>query len=139
MLVALAITASAAASPAQCREIPIGEMVETYAGLIQHQDSGAIAHLFGTNGYIANPGQEPVRGEVAILKLLSSFKSAVVKSETMTIASVDRVNANWRVTGHFQQAGTTPQGKDYDVGGSFDSIWTCTADGWRIGRMATGN
>jgi hypothetical protein len=67
---------------------------------------------------------------------LSSFKGAVVESETMTIANVQRMDSKWRVTGHFHQAGTTPQGKKYYVQGSFDSTWTCTAQGWRIGRMA---
>lgn len=45
---------------------------------------------------------------------------------------------DWRVTGQFHQVGRTPEGKDYDVGGSFDSVWTCTAEGSRVRRMATG-
>jgi hypothetical protein len=40
----------------------MGQMVEAYASLIKHQDSGAIAHLFGPDGYIDNPGEKPVRG-----------------------------------------------------------------------------
>jgi hypothetical protein len=87
---------------------------------------------------VDNPGAAPIRGEAAIGAFLSSFKGAVVKSESMTIADVARANEDWRVTGRFHQTGTTPQGKDYDAAGSFDSTWTCTAGGWRLKRMATG-
>ena len=138
MLIALALAASATVPAAQCQQIPIGPMIETYAGMIKRQDSAAIAHLFGTDGFIDNPGQAPIRGETAILRFLSAFKGAVVKSEAMTIGDVAADGADWHVTGHFTQTGTTPAGKDYNAGGSFDSTWTCTRDGWRVKRMATG-
>lgn len=129
---------AAVASSPQCDAVPIAEMINSYAGMIRRQDSAAIAHLFGSDGFIDNPGAAPVRGEAAIFKFLSSFKGAVVKSESMTVDDVAADSADWRVTGRFAQTGTTPAGKDYDVGGSFDSTWTCTGDGWRVKRMATG-
>jgi ketosteroid isomerase-like protein len=136
MLVSLLLAVSTAAP--ECNHIPIGRMIDQYAALIKNQDSASIAHLFGESGMVDNPGAAPIRGEAAIGAFLSSFKGAVVKSESMTIADVARANEDWRVTGRFHQTGTTPQGKDYDAAGSFDSTWTCTAGGWRLKRMATG-
>lgn len=137
MMMMLLAMAAASANP-QCHGMPIAGMVQDYAGLIHKQDSPAIAHLFGKDGIIDNPGANPIRGEAAILAMLSSFKGAVVKTEDLTIADVNADSKDWRVTGRFHQAGLTPAGKDYDVGGSFDSTWTCSAEGWRIRRMATG-
>jgi ketosteroid isomerase-like protein len=134
MILALA----AASSTPQCDGMPIGRMVATYAEKIREQDSASIAHLFGTDGFIDNPGAAPIRGEAAIFKFLSSFKGAVVKSEKMAVGDIAPDGVDWHVTGRFAQTGTTPAGKDYDVAGSFDSTWTCTSDGWRVKRMATG-
>jgi ketosteroid isomerase-like protein len=136
MIVAFAIAAAAAAP--QCGGVPLDGMIDHYASLVQHQDSASIAHLFGTDGVIDNPGMKLIRGEPAILAFLSSFKGGVVKSEAMTVADVERDGSDWRVTGRFHQTGRTPDGKDYDVSGSFDSTWDCGADGWRVRRMATG-
>lgn len=136
MLIAIAL--AGAAPPPQCRGLTMPRMIERYAGLIRHQQSGPIARLFGADGEIDNPGAAPIRGEAAIARLLGSFKGAVVKSETMTIGAIAAEGRDWRVQGHFHQAGRTPEGKDYDVSGSFDSTWTCTPEGWRVHRMATG-
>jgi ketosteroid isomerase-like protein len=135
LLIALAV----AANPPQCAGVPIRQMVDQYAALILRQDGAGIAHLFGADGEIDNPGAAPIVGETAIRTLLSSFKGAVVKSEALTVADVAAADGDaWRVTGRFHQTGTTPDAKAYDVAGSFDSVWTCSADGWRVRRMATG-
>lgn len=134
----MAIIMFAAATVAECKHVPIERMVERYASMVRHQQGASIAKLFGADGEIDNPGTEPIRGETAIRKLLDSFKGAVVNSEVLTIADVDRDEDDWRVKGHFHQTGRTPAGKDYDVNGSFDSTWMCGADGWRVRRMATG-
>jgi ketosteroid isomerase-like protein len=136
MMVILAL--AAASSTPQCDRVPIGRMVATYADMIRRQDGASIAHLFGSDGFIDNPGAAPIRGEAAIFRFLSSFKGATVKSETMTIGNVTPDGAGWHVAGRFAQTGTTPAGKDYDVTGTFDSTWACTSDGWRVKRMATG-
>ena len=136
MVFVLALTAVAAIP--ECQATPLPRMIDQYTAMIRRQDSAAIAHLFGAEGVIDNPGAAPIRGEAAILKLLSSFKGAVVKSETLSVDNILAGDGDWRVTGRFHQTGTTPAGKDYDVGGSFDSIWTCTVEGWRVRRMATG-
>jgi ketosteroid isomerase-like protein len=132
------IFAAAAAANPQCKGVPITSAVANYATLIRKQDSPSIAHLFGKDGVIDNPGAAPIRGETAILTMLSSFKGAVVKSEDLTIADLEAQADNWRVTGRFHQSGLTPAGKDYDVTGSFDSTWACAPEGWRVRRMATG-
>jgi ketosteroid isomerase-like protein len=134
LLIALAV----AANPSQCAGVPIRQMVDQYAALIRRQDSAGIAHLFGADGEVDNPGAAPIVGETAIRTLLSSFKGAVVKYEALTVADVAADGDAWRVTGRFHQTGTTPDAKAYDVAGSFDSVWTCSADGWRVRRMATG-
>lgn len=136
MMVMLAL-AAASASP-QCGSVPISQMVDSYAALIRAQDSAAIAHLFRDDGIIDNPGAAPIRGESAIRAFLSGFKGAVVNSETMAVANVQAGAGDWRVTGRFHQTGVTPEGKNYDVTGSFDSAWACDSSGWRLKRMATG-
>jgi len=136
MIVLLALTASAAAP--ECHGVPVQGMVDRYAALIRKQDSASIAHLFGEDGTVDNPGAPPLRGEKAIRTFLSSFHGAVVKSEAMTVSGVRADGPGWRLEGRFHQTGRTPEGKDYDVAGSFDSTWTCTAQGWRVKRMATG-
>ena len=130
--------AAAAVSSAQCSGVPLERMIGNYAELIHKQDSAAIAHLFGTDGEIDNPGAKPIRGEAAVRALLSGFKGAVVSSESMTVEQIGRDEKAWRVTGRFHQTGRTPEAKDYDVSGSFDSDWTCSSHGWRVRRMATG-
>ncbi len=132
------LLAAAAVTPPQCLRVPLNRMIADYARLIRKQDSAAIAHLFGTDGEIDNPGAKPIRGETAVKTLLSGFKGAVVFSEAMSIGTIDRAGKAWRVTGHFHQTGRTPEAKDYDVSGSFDSDWTCSPAGWRVRRMATG-
>jgi ketosteroid isomerase-like protein len=133
-----ALVVAAAVDAPQCSSVPLKEMIANYAELIHKQDSAAIAHLFGTDGEIDNPGAKPIRGETAVKALLSGFKGAVVTSETMTVDKIDGAGKAWHVTGRFHQTGRTPEAKDYDVSGSFDSNWTCGPDGWRIERMATG-
>ena len=133
----LMIVAAASQAP-QCGQEPLPAAIEAYGKLIQRQDSAAIAHLFGSDGVVDNPGAAPIRGEAASGKFLGSFKGAVVKSEALDVAGMKGAGADWLVTGRFHQTGLTPEGKDYDVAGSFDSTWSCSADGWRIRRMSTG-
>lgn len=137
MVIMLALTAVAPIP--ECQATPLPRMIDQYAAMIRRQDSAAIAHLFGPDGAIENPGAQPIKGEAAILAMLSGFKGAVVKSETLAVENILAADGgDWRVTGKFHQTGATPAGKDYDVGGTFDSTWSCTADGWRARRMATG-
>jgi len=134
----LTMLAAAAAATPMCGQVPLPKMIDSYAAMILHQDNAGIARLFGADGVIENPGAAPIRGEAAIARMLSSFKGVAVKSETLTVGDVVADAEGWRVTGKFHQTGRTPDGKDYDVGGSFDSSWTCGPDGWRVRRMATG-
>jgi ketosteroid isomerase-like protein len=113
-------------------------MIADYAEFTRKQDAGAIAHLFGSDGVVDNPGAKPIRGETAIRALLSGFKGFVVTSETMTVEKIERDDNAWRVIGRFHQTGRTPEPKGYDVSGSFDSNWTCGSQGWRVQRMAAG-
>lgn len=122
----------------QCLGIPLKTMIADYAELIHEQDSASIARLFGKDGEIDNPGAKPIVGESAVKAMLSGFKGAVVSSEAMTVEKIDRVGKRWQVTGRFHQTGRTPDAKDYNVAGSFDSDWSCSTGGWRIRRMATG-
>ena len=132
------ILAAAAAGPPQCSGVSLNHMIADYAELTRRQDSAAIAHLFGSDGVVDNAGAKPIRGETAIRALLSGFKGFVVNSETMTVETIDVDGKAWRVTGRFHQTGRTPEPKDYDVSGTFDSNWTCSPHGWRLQRMATG-
>lgn len=134
----IAVLVAAAVDAPQCSSVPLKQMIANYAELIHKQDSDAIAHLFGTDGEIDNPGASPIRGETAVKVLLSGFKGAVVTSETMTVEKIEAVGNAWHATGRFHQAGRTADAKDYDVSGRFDSDWTCGPDGWRVRRMATG-
>ena len=127
-----------AAATAVCGDIPIRRMISNYSRLVAAQDSPAIAHLFGTEGEIVNPGAPPIKGEAAVAKLLESFKGYKVTSERMTVAAVTRSGSDWRVTGHFSQHGRDPKGKPFFAHGSFDGNWKCTGSGWRIQRMQTG-
>lgn len=136
-MIAIFLAAAAANAP-QCTGVPLKRMIVDYAELIRKQDSAAIAHLFGSDGEIDNPGAEPIRGETAVHALLSGFTGAVVSSESMTVGKIGRDGKVWRVTGRYHQTGRTPDAKDYDVSGSFDSDWTCSPHGWRVRRMATG-
>ena len=130
---------AAASMPApECRGAPISAMIARYADLQQRQEVDEIAHLFGIDGVVENPGAAPIKGEKAVKALLTGFKGFVVTSDTLTIGDVTAVGNNWRVAGHFHQTGRTPEPKDYDVSGRFDSLWNCSADGWRVRRMATG-
>ena len=130
--------ALAAAAAAECNGVPLARSIDDYAELIRRQDSAAIARQFGADGEIDNPGAAPIKGEAAIRTFLASFKGAVVKSEAMTIRDISLADKDWHVVGSFHQTGRTPEGKDYDVSGSFDSTWTCTDAGWRVRHMATG-
>jgi ketosteroid isomerase-like protein len=137
ILIALAAAGAATTTP-QCNAVPIIRMIADYAMLQQHQDGAAIAHLFGSDGVVENPGAAPIRGEAAIKALLAGFKGFVVTANSLTIDDVAADTGGWRVIGRFHQTGRTPEPKDYDVSGSFDSSWACSADGWRVRRMATG-
>jgi ketosteroid isomerase-like protein len=127
-----------AAAAAQCHGVPLAHMIADYAELQQQQKTDSIAHLFGSDGVIDNPGSAPIRGEAAIRAMLGGFKGYVVTSNSLTLDTVAADGSGWRATGHFHQTGRTPEPKDYDVSGSFDSVWDCSPDGWRVRRMATG-
>jgi ketosteroid isomerase-like protein len=136
-MIAIFLAAASVSGP-QCSGVPLKQMIADYAELTRKQDAPAIAHLFGTDGIVDNPGAKPIRGETAIDALLSGFKGFVVTSETMTVEEMNQHARAWHVTGRFHQTGRTPKAKDYDVSGSFDSSWACGRDGWQVQRMATG-
>ena len=88
-MIAIVLAAASVSGP-QCSGVPLKQMIADYAELTRKQDAPAIAHLFGTDGVVDNPGAKPIRGETAIDALLSGFEDFVVTSETMTVEKMDQ-------------------------------------------------
>jgi ketosteroid isomerase-like protein len=132
------LAAAAVLAAPECRHVPMTRMIVRYGELQKAQDVDAIARLFGSDGEVVNPEAAPVRGAAAIRAFLGGFKGFTVLTNDLTVSNFDRAGADWRVTGRFHQTGSTPDGKSYDVTGTFVSSWLCTGDGWRVRRMATG-
>jgi ketosteroid isomerase-like protein len=137
MLLLLAAAAAAGPTP-QCDRVPIRAMITRYADLQKAQDIDSIARLFGTNGVVDNPGAKPVQGAAAVRAFLDGFHGFTVSSNELTVDKLVQAGHEWHVVGRFHQTGSTPDGKPYDVNGSFDSTWACGPGGWQVQRMATG-
>lgn len=137
-MLVLALNATAALAAPQCHSVPIERMIADYAMMQQRQETAHIAPLFGPAGMIDNAGSAPIKGETAVAAFLAGFKGYVVTSNELRVEKVIRVAQGWQATGRFHQTGHTPDKTGYDVNGSFDSTWSCSAAGWRILRMATG-
>jgi ketosteroid isomerase-like protein len=135
----LILAAAGVVAAPECRHVPMTQMIARYGELQKVQDVDAIARLFGKDGEVVNPGSAPVRGAAAVRAFLGGFKGFTVLTNDLTVSNIDKAGADWHVAGRFHQTGSTPDGKSYDVTGTFDSSWVCTGDGWRVRRMATGN
>jgi ketosteroid isomerase-like protein len=134
----LILAAAAGLAAPECRHVPIAQMIARYGELQKAQDVDSIARLFGRDGEVVNPGAAPVQGAAAVRAFLGGFKGFKVLTNDLTVSNFDKAGGDWHVTGRFHQTGSTPDGKSYDVSGTFDSDWVCTGGGWRVRRMATG-
>src|SRR5215471_9737388 len=100
----------------------VEDAMRQYDNLILHTDAKAISEMYMTDGEMAPPGMQPIRGRDSIEYFLSAFKGVKVEEQKSTTDSIRRFGDTAIQYGKYYQRAVV-NNTTAEVHGMFQANW----------------